>query len=156
LIDQIQTLQPGHPRLAELQSSLAQLESSPTTPDARDRGRLEKAARYIARAQEDLGRTPLDPKAVDDATDQYDKAQAAAAQAPGLSVLKERLIAAYIAVARTEVSQQDSKRAQRLINSAHKHSWSSDELDQIETSLGSGAAAARSIHEAGTPAGETH
>jgi serine/threonine protein kinase len=151
LIGQITALQPGYPALAELQNNLARLEATASVPDARDRGRLAKAARFIARAHEDLGRNPLDFKAVDDATDQYDKAQSAAAQAPGLSVLQERLIAAYIAVARSAVNQHDTKRALKLINSAHKRNWSSDELDQIEVGLASGEAPAKPIKEAGAP-----
>jgi hypothetical protein len=102
---------------------------------------LERAAKYIARAEEDLGRTPLDFKAADDATDQYDKALSAAPMAPGLPSLKERLIAAYATATQTEVSNHQPKQALKLINSAHKRNWSSDELDQLESSLKAAAAA---------------
>jgi hypothetical protein len=136
LIDALHSLQPSHPQLAQLQAGLQGLQSTPAVLDARDRARLEKAAGYIAQAYEDLGRTPLDFKAADAATEQYDKAQSAAAQAPGIPLLKERLIAAYADAARTALSQHDSKRALKLINSAHKRHWSSDELEQIEASLG--------------------
>ena len=135
LIDQIQSLQPSHPKLTELQARLQQLQTKPAVLDYRDRDRLERASKYMARAQEDLGRTPLDFKAADDATDQYDRALAAAPMAPGLPSLKERLIAAYATAARTEVGNHQPKQALKLINSAHKRKWSSDELDQLEVSL---------------------
>ena len=135
LIDQIQSLQPSHPKLAELEARLQQLQAKPAVLDSRDRGRLERAVKYMARAEEDLGRTPLDFKAVDDATDQYDKALSAASMAPGLPSLKERLIAAYPTATETEVSNHQPKLALKLINSAHKRNWVSDELDQLESSL---------------------
>jgi hypothetical protein len=149
LIDQIQSLQPSHPKLAELQARLQQLQTKPAVLDSRDRGRLEKASKYIARAEEDLGRTPLDFKAADDATDQYDKALSAAPMAPGLPSLKERLIAAYATATRTEMSNHQPKQALKLINSARKRNWSSDELDQLEASLKTAGAATAPIKEVG-------
>jgi hypothetical protein len=149
LIDQIQSLQPSHPKLAELQARLQQLQTKPAVLDSRDHARLEKASKYIARAEEDLGRTPLDFKAADDATDQYDKALSAAPMAPGLPSLKERLITAYAIATRTEVSNHQPKQALKLINSAHKRKWSSDELDQLEASLKTAGTATAPITEAG-------
>ena len=121
----------------------------PAGPDANDRLRLDKAAKFIARAEVDLGRTPLDYRAADDATDQYDRALSAAPMAPGLPSLKERLIAAYATAAQTELSNHEPKRALKLINTAHKRKWSSDELDQLEASLKSGPAPTAQIKEAG-------
>ena len=135
LIDQVQSLQPTHPKLPELQARFQQLQSSPTALDARNRSRLERAAKYIARAAEDLDRRPLDFKAVDDATDQYDRALSTAPKAPGLPSLQERLVAAYPTAVQTALDLHDTKRAQKLIVNAHKHNWSSPELDQLETTL---------------------
>ena len=149
LIDQIQSLQPGHPKLADLEARLQQLQTNPAVLDARDRGRLEKAAKYIARAEEDLGRTPLDFKAADDATDEYDRALSAAPMAPGLPSLKERLIAAYATATRTEVNYHQPKQALKLINTAHKRKWSNDELDQLEASLKTAGAATAPTKETG-------
>jgi len=149
LIDQVQSLQPDHPKLPELQARLAQLQAAPAGPDANDRLRLDKAAKYIARAVVDLDRTPLDFRAADDATDQYDRALSAAAMAPGLPSLKERLIVAYATAVQTELSNHESKRALKLINTAHKRKWSSEELDQLEASLKSGSAPTAQIKEAG-------
>jgi serine/threonine-protein kinase PpkA len=138
LIEQVQSLQPTHPKLPGLQTRLEQLQSSPTALDARDRGRRQKAAKYIARAVEDLDRKPLDFKAVDDATDQYDRALSTAPKAPGLPSLKERLVAAYPAAVQTLLDLHDTKRARKLIANAHKRNWSSPELEQLETTLESG------------------
>jgi serine/threonine-protein kinase PpkA len=149
LVDQIQSLQPSHPKLAQLQARLQELQTKPAVVDSRDRGRLDKASKYIARAQEDLGHTPLDFKAADDATDQYDRALSAAPMAPGLPSLKERLIAAYAAATRTELTNHQPKQALKLINSAHKRNWSSDELDQLEASIKTAGAVTAPIKEAG-------
>jgi hypothetical protein len=139
LIDQVQSLQPTHPKLPGLRERLLQLQTSPTALDARDRGRLERAAKYIARAEEDLDRKPLDFKAVDDATDQYDRALSAAPKAPGLPSLKERLVAAYPVAIQAIWDLHDTKRAQKLIGNAHKRNWSSPELDELEATLKGGS-----------------
>jgi len=149
LIDQVQTLRPSHPKLPELQARFEQLQAVPAGPDANDRLRLDKAAKFIARAVVDLDRTPLDFRAADDATDQYDRALSAAATAPGLPSLKERLIVAYATAVQTELNNHEPKRAQKLINTAHKRKWSSEELDQLEASLKSGSAPTAQIKEAG-------
>ncbi|MDB6009620.1 MAG: hypothetical protein JWL65_1870 [Gammaproteobacteria bacterium] len=149
LIDQVQSLQPDHPKLPELQARLEQLQAVPAGPDANDRLRLDKAAKYIARAVVDLDRRPLDFRAADDAADQYDRALSAAAIAPGLPSLKERLIVAYATAAQMEVSNHEPKRALKLINTAHKRKWSSEALDQLEASLKSGSAPTAQIKEAG-------
>jgi hypothetical protein len=126
LINQVQSLQPDHPKLADLQAKLQQLENAPTSPDALVRSRLDRAAKLIARAEEDLGHSPLDYHAVDDATDQYDRAVSVASMAPGLPSLRERLGGAYAAAVQTEISSHDLKRARKLINTARKRKWSSD------------------------------
>lgn len=149
LIDQVQSLQPTHPKLPELQARFQQLQSSPAALDARDRGRLDKAAKYIARAEEDLGHKPLNSRAVDDAIDQYDKALSTAPKAPGLPSLKERLVAAYASVIQTALDLHDTKRAQKLISNAHKRNWSSPELDQLEATLPGGSAPDPGIKAAG-------
>jgi hypothetical protein len=49
---------------------------------------------------------------------------------------------------RTEVSNHQPKQALKLINSAHKRKWSSDELDQLEASLKTAAATTAPAKEA--------
>ena len=154
LLDQVQSLQPDHPKLADLQARLDQLQAAPSSPDTRDRERLDRAAKYMARVEQDLGRSPLDYRAVDSATDDYDHAVSAAPMAPGLPTLRERLIGAYATAVRTEIDTHDPKRAQKLINTAHKRKWSSDELDQLEAALKAATAPATApIKEASQPAG---
>jgi hypothetical protein len=149
LVDQIQLLQPDHQKLGELRARLEQLVASPMTLNPRDRARLEKAVKYIARAEEDLGHQPLDYRAATDAVEQYDKAVFAAALAPGLPSLKERLIAVWAVAVRTELGNNDSKRAVKLINLAHKHNWASEDLDQLEASIQSNGTPTTAIKEAG-------
>jgi len=149
LIDQVQSLQPTHPKLPDLQARLQQMQTSPTALDARNRGRLEKAGKYIKRAEEDLDRKPLDFKAVDDATDQYDRALSTAPKAPGLPSLKERLVATYPTAVQAVLDLHDTKRAQKLIGNARKRNWSSPELDQLETTLQSGSSSDAAAKDAG-------
>lgn len=157
LISQVESLQPDHPKLADLQAKLQQLEGAPTSPDTAVRGRLDRAAKLIARAEEDLGHSPLDYHAVDDATDQYDRAMSVAPMAPGLPSLRERLTGAYVVAAQTQINNRDLKRARKLINTAHKRKWTSDELDQLEASLqAADAPPAATIKEAGASDGSTH
>jgi hypothetical protein len=157
LIGQVQSLQPDNPKLTDLQAKLQQLESAPTSPDTLARSRLDRAAKLIARAEEDLGHSPLDYHAVDDATDQYDKAVSIASTAPGLPSLRERLVGAYPAAVTTEINNHDTKRAHKLINTARKRKWTSDELDQLEASLQAAEApATAAIKEAGAGNGSTH
>lgn len=149
LVEQIQLLQPDHQKLGELRARLEQLVASPVSPSLRDRARLEKAARYIARAEEALGHQPLDYRAATDAVKQYDNAVSAAGSAPGLPSLQERLIAACAAAVRTELSNNDPKSALKLINLAHKHNWASEDLDQLEASMRSSGMPTAGFKEAG-------
>jgi len=159
LIGQVQSLQPDHPKLADLQAKLQQLENAPTAPDSVVRSRLDRAAKLIARAQEELGHSPLDYHAVDDATDLYDRAVSIASTAPGLPSLRERLVGAYPVAVTTEINNHEPKHAHKLINAAHKRKWTSDELDQLEASLQAAEApvpATATLKEAGASGGSTH
>jgi hypothetical protein len=148
LIDRIQTLQPDQLQLADLQARLEQLLVAPGSLGARERSRLEQTAQYISQANTDLGREPLDLRAVDAATEQYDKARLAEPAAPGLPSLQERLVNAYAAAVRTELDHHDPKRAEKLLSAAHRHHWSSAELDQLEAALAADDAGTAPLKEA--------
>ena len=147
LLDRIQMLQPDQPQLADLQARLEQLLITPGSVDERERTRLDQAAQYIAQANSDLGRDPEDFRAVDAATDQYDKARSTASAAPGLPSLEEHLMNAYAVAVRAELDQHDTKRAARLLSVARRHHWSSPELDQLESAVATSGATA-SLKEA--------
>jgi hypothetical protein len=149
LVEQIQSLQPDHGKLGELRDRLDQLVASPMSLSTRDRGRLEKAAKYIARVESDLAHQPFDYQAATDAVKQYDNAVSTAEQAPGLPSLKERLVAAWAVAVRAELSNNDPKRAGKLIALAHKHNWASEDLEQLEASIQSNGTPAGAIKEAG-------
>ncbi len=142
LIPQIAWVQPGHPKLAELQSQLTALEASPTELTRRQAANLERAARHVARAYELLERKPYDIRAADAATDEYDRAASAVAMAPGLPLLKERLISSYPEAVRTELNDNDIKNALKMINLARKRKWLSPELEQMEAGIQQGTVAA--------------
>ncbi|MBB6096045.1 serine/threonine protein kinase [Povalibacter uvarum] len=142
LIPQIAWVQPGHPKLVELQSQLAALEASPTELTRRQAANLEKAARHVAKAYELIERKPYDIRAADAATDEYDRAASAVAMAPGLPLLKERLISSYPQAVRTELNDNDTRNALKMINLARKRKWLSPELEQMEASIQRGSVAA--------------
>ena len=148
LIDRIQTLQPDQPQLADLQARLEQLLIAPESVGARERDRLEQAAQLIFQANTDLGRDPLDARAVDAATEQYDKARSSEPAAPGLPSLQDRLVNAYAVAIRAEIDQHDLKRAQKLLGAARRRHWSSAELDQLATAVASEGAASAPLKEA--------
>ena len=148
LIDRIETLQPDQPELAGLRARLEQLLVTPGSLGARERGRLEQAAKYISQANTDLGSDPVDFRVAEAATEQYDKARFAAPAAPGLPSLQERLVNAYAVAVRSELDHHDPKRAEKLLSVAHRHHWSSAELDQLEATLATGSAATASLKEA--------
>jgi serine/threonine-protein kinase PpkA len=149
LVEQVQMLQPDHQKLGELRARLEQLVASPVSANLRDRARLERAAKYIARAEEALGHQPIDYRAATDAVKQYDNALSAAGSAPGMPSLQERLIAACAAAVRTELNNNDPKRALKLIKLAHKHNWASEDLDQLEASMQSKGMPTAQIKEVG-------
>ena len=135
LIAQIRSIQPEHPKLADLQAGLVKLESTPPDLTRRQQTDLDKAARYIAKANEYLARTPMDLRMADAATDQYDRASAAAPLAPGLPYLRERIIVAYAVAAQTELNSDEEKRALKVISLARKRNWFSPDLEQLESRM---------------------
>jgi serine/threonine protein kinase len=140
LVSQLQQLQPDHRQLSDLQLRLQQLEQAPTTLSSRERGRLEKANKYIARAYEYLGRKPLDLRAAEAAGEAYDDAAATAPMAPGLAVLKDRITAAYVAAAQGALQAQDSRRALKTVAIARKRNFVSEELEDLERDMTATAA----------------
>jgi len=148
LIDRIQALQPDQPQLAGLQARLEQLLAAPGSLGERERTRLAQAAQYISQANTDLGRDPLDFRTVEAATEQYDRALSTAPGAPGLPSLQEHLVSTYAVVVRTEIDNNEPKRAAKLLGVARRHHWSSPELEQLEGALATASARTVSLKEA--------
>lgn len=141
LIPQIAWVQPGHPKLVGLQSGLQQIETGSVELSRREAARVERAARHVAKAYEFLARQPYDLRAADAATDEYDRATSAVETAPGLPILKERLIASYPHAVQTELQENDTRNALRLISLARKRRWMSPELERLEARIQQGAVA---------------
>jgi hypothetical protein len=135
LIPQIAWIQPGHPQLVELQSALNDIQSNPTELSRRETINLERAEKHVAKAYEHLDREPYDLRAADAATDEYDRASSALERAPGLPLLRERLIGSYAEAVQTELADDDSKAALRVISFARKRKWMTPELEQMETRI---------------------
>jgi hypothetical protein len=132
---EIARLQPDNQVLPELETSLADAESSRNVRTRRASADLEKVARYIARAYELLERKPFDMRTADAATKQYDLAESLVPMAPGLPTLKERLIEHYSVAVQTELTAKDPKKAQRMIAYARKRNWMSSDLEELDLSL---------------------
>ncbi len=135
LIDDIVKVQPGHPALTDLQVAMTALEASPQQQGRRQAAALDRANRHIQRAYRFLERKPLDQKAADLATDEYDSAMAQMSMAPDLPALKERIMATYSEIVRAEIRSSDAKGAQRMLAYARKRKWMSAELEELELGL---------------------
>jgi hypothetical protein len=135
LIDDLTKLQPDHPTLTDLQVAMATLEGSPPQQGRREAAALERADKHIQKAYRHLDRKPLDRKAADLATDEYDSAVAQMPMAPDLPALKERIMASYSEIVRAEIRESDTKGAQRMISYARKRKWMTAELEELELGL---------------------
>jgi len=135
LVTDIGNLQPDHRLLPELENSLANIEASPTQRSRREAANLERVHKIIDKAYWYLARKPFDLRAADSATDQYDLAAGLMPMAPGLPVLKERIISAYSVAVSTELRGRDPKRAARVISYARKRDWMSPELEELDLSI---------------------
>jgi serine/threonine-protein kinase PpkA len=131
-IDDIAKWQPAHPALADLQVGMTTLEASPQQKGKRQAAALERASRHVAKAYRHLDRKPLDQRAADLASDEYDNAAAQMAMAPELPALKERILFSYSEVVRGEIRERDAKAALRMIAYARKRKWMTAELEELE------------------------
>jgi hypothetical protein len=135
LIALLRSVQPKHPRMDGLLASLSQMQAEPISLTRRQQENLDRASRYIGKAHEFLAKKPMNLRMAEAATDQYDKATAATPLAPGLPFLKERIIAEYAAAVRTELADEEKKRAQKMIAIARERGWLSPELEQLEEKI---------------------
>jgi serine/threonine-protein kinase PpkA len=135
LITNVRELQPKHPQLPILEARLEEIQSSPVALAGRQQSALEKSEKAIAKAYEALERKPLSYKAVDAAADQFDRAQKLAPEAPGLELLKDRIIVSFAAATQAEWDSNDRKDAQRIVDMAKQRQWLSTDLEQWEATL---------------------
>ena len=134
-VAEVKRVNPNHRVLPELESALVDLESSRVARNRRDAADLERVSKHIAKSYWYLDRKPFDLRAADAATNQYDLAAALVPMAPGLPLLKERIVSAYPVAVRTELAGKDTKRALRMISNARKRNWFSSELEELEISI---------------------
>ena len=132
-IAQIRALQPDDPALLELEARLNALLSSPVVLSARQQERYDRSAQSIEKANQALQNQRLDMDAIDLAMEEYDRAANLVPQAPGLPMLKDRIIVAFPAATRLELASDNSKRALKVVQMARKRGWFSPELELLET-----------------------
>lgn len=135
LIALLRSVQPEHPKMEALLETLSQIQSEPPSLTQRQQDNLGRASRYITKAHEYLAKRPMNLRAAEGATDQYDRAASAMKDAPGLPFLKERIIAEYATAVRTELEDDSKRRAQKVIEIAREHGWLSAELRELEASI---------------------
>jgi hypothetical protein len=142
-IAQIRTLQPADPSLLGLQARLQALNSSPVVLSSRQQDRYSRSAQSIDRARSYLDNQPLNIRTIDQVIDEYDRAAALVPLAPGLPLLKDRIIATFPEVTRAELANDKSKRALKVVQTARERGWFSPELEPLEAQakakLGPGA-----------------
>jgi hypothetical protein len=128
----IRALQPNDPSLPELAARLRAMQESPVVLSVRRQERYGRSAESIERAYEALQSQPLDQRAIDAAMSEYARAESLVAQAPGLDMLKDRIIVAFPAATRTELARDDSRRALKVVAAARERGWLTPELEMLE------------------------
>lgn len=128
----IRALQPNDPALPELEARLKAMQESPVVLSVRQQERYGRSAESIERAYEALQSQPLDQQAIDTAIGEYARAESLVAQAPGLPMLKDRIIVAFPAATRNELARDNSRRALKVISVARARGWVTPELEVLE------------------------
>jgi hypothetical protein len=128
----IRALQPNDPALPELEARLKAMQESPVVLSVRQQERYGRSAASIERAYEALQSQPLDQQAIDAAMGEYARAESLVAQAPGLPMLKDRIIVAFPAATRNELAKDNSRRALKVISVARARGWVTPELEMLE------------------------
>lgn len=132
-IAQIRSLRPDDDSLRELDARLKALNESPVVLSARQQDRYDRSAQSIERATEMLKTAPLDLRTLDAAVDEYDRAASLVELAPGLPMLRDRIILAFPAATKNELASDNSKRALRVVQMARQRGWLSPELELLES-----------------------
>jgi hypothetical protein len=128
----VRTLLPDDPTLLELEARANALMSSPVVFSSRQQERYNRSAQSIERAYAALKAQPLDMQALDAAIDEYDRAVTLAARAPGLPMLKDRILVAFPAATRAELASDNAKRALKVVQMARQRGWFNPELELLE------------------------
>jgi hypothetical protein len=131
-IQQIRALQPNNPSLAGLDARYQSLLASPVVLSARQQERYSRSAQSIEEAYDKLKNQPLGLETMDQVVRRYDRAAGLVAQAPGLPKLEDRIILAFPAAVRAELTAADPRSAYLAAQIARKRGWFSAELEALE------------------------
>jgi len=129
---QVRSLQPKHPSLQGLDARYQALLANPVVFSARQQDRYNRSAQNIDEAYYKLKNQPLELETLEQVIRRYDRAEDLVSQAPGLPKLKDRIILAFPAATRNELSGKDPREALRLVQIARKRGWFTDELEPLE------------------------
>jgi septum formation inhibitor-activating ATPase MinD len=131
-IARIRALQPDDPSLLELDARFNALMTSPVVLSERQQERYDRSAQGIEKAFQALRSESLDMQTITMAMDEYDRAARLVARAPGLPMLKDRIIVTFPAATRAELANDNSRRALKVVQMARERGWFSPELEFLE------------------------
>jgi hypothetical protein len=131
-IGTIRALQPNDATLLELEARLAAMNESPVVLSVRQQERYGRSAESIERAYAALQSQPLDQHAINQAMAEYERAESLVEQAPGLPMLKQRILVAFPAATQNELARDNSRRALKVVAAAREHGWLTPELEMLE------------------------
>jgi hypothetical protein len=131
-IRQIRTLQPNNLSLAGLEARYQSLLANPVVLSARQQERYSRSAQNIEEAYDKLKNQPLGLETMDQVVRRFDRAAGLVAQAPGLPKLEDRIILAFPAAVRAELTAADPRSAYLAAQIARKRGWLSEELEALE------------------------
>ena len=129
---QIRALQPNDASLAGLEARYQGLLANPVILSTRQQDRYTRSAQSIDEAYDALKNQPLGLETISQVIRRYDRAAGLVAQAPGLPKLEDRIILAFPAAVRAELTAKDPRSASLLVQLARKRGWFAEELDPLE------------------------
>jgi hypothetical protein len=129
---QLRALQPNNLSLAGLEARYQSLLTNPVVLSARQQERYSRSAQNIEEAYDKLKNQPLGLETMDQVVRRYDRAADLVAQPPGLPKLEDRIILAFPAAVRAELTAADPRSAYLVAQIARKRGWFSEELEALE------------------------
>jgi hypothetical protein len=129
---QIRALQPNHISLAGLEARYQGLLANPVVLSGRQQDRYNRSAQNIADAYDKLKNQPLGLETMEQVVRRYDRAAGFVDRAPGLPKLEDRIILAFPAAVRAELTAKDPRGAYLVVQLARRRGWFSQEMEPLE------------------------
>ena len=118
--------------LPALEARYQSLLASPVVLSSRQQEQYRRSAQNIEDAYDKLKNQPAGLETMDQVVRRYDRAAGFVSQAPGLPKLEDRIILAFPAAVKAELTAADPRSAYLAIQLARRRGWYSDELEALE------------------------